>query len=83
MFNAKFVFVDSLFSQLIATATLFLAAKSEETPRPLNDVLRASCEITHKQDLTFLSYLFPVVSTFTSESPMQSYIQRESKIQTR
>ncbi|KAH7858614.1 hypothetical protein Vadar_025889 [Vaccinium darrowii] len=45
---------------LIATATLFLAAKSEETPRPLNDVLRASCEVTHKQDLTFLSYMFPV-----------------------
>ncbi|GFZ08837.1 hypothetical protein Acr_20g0006450 [Actinidia rufa] len=44
---------------LIATATLFLAAKSEETARPLNDVLRASCEITHKQDLTILSYLLP------------------------
>uniref|UniRef100_A0A5B6ZPR8 Cyclin-like domain-containing protein n=2 Tax=Davidia involucrata TaxID=16924 RepID=A0A5B6ZPR8_DAVIN len=45
---------------LIATATLFLAAKSEETPRPLNNVLRASCEIFHKQDLTFISYLLPV-----------------------
>lgn len=45
---------------LIATATLFLAAKSEETPRPLNDVVRASCETFHKQDITFLSYLLPV-----------------------
>ncbi|XWS54005.1 hypothetical protein CRYUN_Cryun10bG0050600 [Craigia yunnanensis] len=45
---------------LIATAALFLAAKSEETPRPLNNVLRTSCEIFHKQDITFLSYLLPV-----------------------
>ncbi|KAF5950998.1 hypothetical protein HYC85_012991 [Camellia sinensis] len=45
---------------LIATATLFLAAKSEETPCPLNDVVRASCETFHKQDITFLSYLLPV-----------------------
>ena len=49
--------------QLIATAALFLAAKSEETPRPLNNVLRTSCEIFHKQDIKFLSYLLPVVST--------------------
>ncbi|KAL5782566.1 hypothetical protein ACOSP7_007595 [Xanthoceras sorbifolium] len=45
---------------LIATAALFLAAKSEETPRPLNDVLKASSEIYHKQDITLLSYLLPV-----------------------
>ncbi|XP_042505359.1 cyclin-T1-4-like isoform X2 [Macadamia integrifolia] len=45
---------------LIATAALFLAAKSEETARPLNNVLRASCEIRHKQDLTILSYMLPV-----------------------
>ncbi|KAF8392453.1 hypothetical protein HHK36_022795 [Tetracentron sinense] len=45
---------------LIATAALFLAAKYEETPRPLNDVLKASCDICHKQDLTFFSYLLPV-----------------------
>ncbi|KAJ8543252.1 hypothetical protein K7X08_005775 [Anisodus acutangulus] len=45
---------------LIATAALFLAAKSEETARPLNNVLRASCEIFHKQDLAVLSYLLPV-----------------------
>ncbi|KAF5452496.1 hypothetical protein F2P56_027487 [Juglans regia] len=44
---------------LIATAALFLAAKSEETPCPLNNVLRVSCEITHKQDFSFLSYLLP------------------------
>ena len=48
--------------QLIATAALFLAAKSEETARPLNDVVKASCEIVHKQDLTFLSYMLPIVS---------------------
>ncbi|KAL2463940.1 cyclin-T1-4 [Forsythia ovata] len=45
---------------LIATAALFLSAKSEETARPLNDVLRASCEILHKQDFTLLSYLLPI-----------------------
>ncbi|XP_034923614.1 cyclin-T1-4 isoform X1 [Populus alba] len=45
---------------LIAVAALFLAAKSEETPRPLNNVVRVSCEIFHKQDITFLSYLLPV-----------------------
>ncbi|XP_021717304.1 uncharacterized protein LOC110685146 isoform X1 [Chenopodium quinoa] len=45
---------------LIATAALFLSAKSEETARPLNDVLKASCEILHKQDLTILSYMLPI-----------------------
>ncbi|CAL0332090.1 unnamed protein product [Lupinus luteus] len=45
---------------LIATAALFLTGKSEETPRPLNDVLRSSSEILHKQDFTLLSYLLPV-----------------------
>ncbi|KAK2646968.1 hypothetical protein Ddye_022163 [Dipteronia dyeriana] len=45
---------------LIATASLFLAAKSEETPRPLNDMLKASSELYHKQDFTLLSYLLPV-----------------------
>ncbi|CAK9142529.1 unnamed protein product [Ilex paraguariensis] len=45
---------------LIATAAIFLAAKSEETPCPLNNVLRASCEILHKQDLSYISYLLPV-----------------------
>ncbi|XP_043725243.1 cyclin-T1-5-like isoform X2 [Telopea speciosissima] len=42
---------------LIATAALFLAAKSEETPQPLNNVMRVSCEICQKQDL---SYMLPV-----------------------
>ncbi|KAI3754873.1 hypothetical protein L1987_54665 [Smallanthus sonchifolius] len=45
---------------LIATAALFLAAKFEETPCPLNSVLRASSEILHKQDFNVLCYLFPV-----------------------
>ncbi|XP_076954214.1 cyclin-T1-3-like [Bidens hawaiensis] len=44
---------------LIATAALFLAAKSEETPCPLN-VLRVSSEILHKQDFNLLCYLLPV-----------------------
>lgn len=57
-------FNDLFLIQLIATAALFLAAKSEETPRPLNDVVRASSEIYHKQDITLLSYLLPVVSGF-------------------
>ncbi|GAV74796.1 Cyclin_N domain-containing protein [Cephalotus follicularis] len=45
---------------LIATAALFLAAKSEETPRPLNNVLKLSSEIYHKQDFSLLSYLLPL-----------------------
>ncbi|KAL4205157.1 hypothetical protein AMTRI_Chr01g135900 [Amborella trichopoda] len=45
---------------LVATASLFLAAKSEETPRPLNSVIRASCEICHKHDLAFFPHLLPV-----------------------
>ncbi|XP_057805945.1 cyclin-T1-4-like isoform X2 [Salvia miltiorrhiza] len=45
---------------LIATAALFLASKSEETPRPLNDVLKVSCETFHKQDFIVLSHTFPV-----------------------
>ncbi|KAK1315666.1 Cyclin-T1-4 [Acorus calamus] len=45
---------------LIATAALFLTAKSEETPRPLNTVLKASCDLCHKQDFNFFSNLLPV-----------------------
>ncbi|KAJ9550520.1 hypothetical protein OSB04_014565 [Centaurea solstitialis] len=45
---------------LIATAALFLAAKSEETPCPLNNVLRVSSEIFHKQDFNLLCYLLPM-----------------------
>ncbi|KAK1387780.1 CYCLIN domain-containing protein [Heracleum sosnowskyi] len=45
---------------LISTAALFLAAKSEETACPLNNVLRVSCEILHNQDFNLLSYRFPV-----------------------
>ncbi|RDX75414.1 Cyclin-T1-3, partial [Mucuna pruriens] len=45
---------------LIATAALFLTAKSEEAPRPLNNILRVSSEILHKQDFALLSYRFPV-----------------------
>ncbi|KAK1395232.1 CYCLIN domain-containing protein [Heracleum sosnowskyi] len=45
---------------LISTAALFLAAKSEESACPLNNVLRASCEILHNQDFDLLLYRFPV-----------------------
>lgn len=45
---------------LVATAALFLAAKSEETPCPLNNVLRSASEIFHKQDFSYLSYALPV-----------------------
>ncbi|KAG6435538.1 hypothetical protein SASPL_100412 [Salvia splendens] len=45
---------------LIATAVLFLASKSEETPCALNDVLKASCEVLHKQDFSLLSYMLPI-----------------------
>uniref|UniRef100_A0A0C9S7I1 TSA: Wollemia nobilis Ref_Wollemi_Transcript_8402_1412 transcribed RNA sequence n=1 Tax=Wollemia nobilis TaxID=56998 RepID=A0A0C9S7I1_9CONI len=42
---------------LIATASLFLAAKSEETPRPLNNVLVISYQLCHEQDLASFHYL--------------------------
>ncbi|XP_042037807.1 cyclin-T1-4-like isoform X1 [Salvia splendens] len=45
---------------LIATAVLFLASKSEETPCALNDVLKASCEVLHKQDFSLLLYMLPI-----------------------
>ena len=77
-YNVKFIVVYSFLLQLIATATLFLAAKSEETARPLNDVLRASCEITHKQDLTVLSYLLPSVSTMGVLTPLPSPNKRKT-----
>ncbi|KAL8162692.1 hypothetical protein V2J09_014181 [Rumex salicifolius] len=47
---------------LIATAALFLAAKSEETGRPLNNVLTASCEIIHRQDMSILTYMLPILT---------------------
>ncbi|XP_014521294.1 cyclin-T1-3 isoform X1 [Vigna radiata var. radiata] len=45
---------------LISTAALFLAGKSEDTPCPLNSVLRASSEILYKKDFTLLCYLLPL-----------------------
>ncbi|XP_057842041.1 cyclin-T1-3 isoform X2 [Cryptomeria japonica] len=44
---------------LIATAAIFLAAKSEETPRPLNNVLVMSYQIYHEQDLASFNYRLP------------------------
>ena len=59
--------------QLIATATLFLASKSGEPyALNLNNVLRASCEIFHKQVIAFLSYLFPTVKFFIASPPTPS-----------
>ncbi|KAJ0525089.1 putative cyclin [Helianthus annuus] len=56
---AWFNVFTSTFRPLIATAALFLAAKSEETPCPLNNVVRVSTEIFHKQDFNLLCYLLP------------------------
>lgn len=58
------LFLWPMLLQLIATAALFLAAKSEETARPLNNVLRASCEIYHKQDMSYLSYVISPVCIY-------------------
>jgi len=44
---------------LIATACIFLVAKSEDTPRPLNSVLIVSYEICHKHDLASFHYSLP------------------------
>ncbi|KAH9298364.1 hypothetical protein KI387_030046, partial [Taxus chinensis] len=44
---------------LIATACVFLAAKSEETPRSLNNILVMSYQICHEQDLASFHYLLP------------------------
>ncbi|KAK4755693.1 hypothetical protein SAY87_009450 [Trapa incisa] len=64
---------------LIATAALFLAAKSEETARPLNNVLQASCEIYHKQDMSYLSY---VLSAGWFEQYREQVIEAEQLILT-
>ncbi|WOL03776.1 cyclin-T1-5-like isoform X2 [Canna indica] len=42
---------------LVATAALFLSAKSEETPCLLNSVLRASCESSHELDISYYPYM--------------------------
>lgn len=55
--------IIELFVQLVATAALFLAAKSEETPCLLNTVLRASCEVSQNPEFAFFPYLFHGVSS--------------------
>lgn len=45
---------------MISTDALFLAVKSEETPCPMNNVLRSSCEILHNQYFDSLLYRSPV-----------------------
>ncbi|XP_012701914.1 cyclin-T1-3 isoform X2 [Setaria italica] len=42
---------------LVATAALFLAAKSEETACLLNTVLRASCEVSQNHEFNLLPYM--------------------------
>lgn len=44
---------------IIATSCLFLAAKSEETPRPLDSVLLVFYEICYRHDLANLHYRIP------------------------
>ncbi|KAH7428706.1 hypothetical protein KP509_09G013400 [Ceratopteris richardii] len=44
---------------VIATSALFLAAKSEETPRPLNSFVLVSYEMCHRQDLASFNYNMP------------------------
>lgn len=44
---------------IIATSSLFLAAKSEETPRPINSVVLVSYEMCHRQDLANFHYKMP------------------------
>ncbi|MCO5609419.1 hypothetical protein L7F22_063645 [Adiantum nelumboides] len=43
----------------IATSALFLAAKSEETPRPLNNFVLVSYEMCHRHDLANFHYNMP------------------------
>eukprot|EP00249_Psilotum_nudum_P021338 c28074_g2_i3 orf=858-1712(-) len=44
---------------IIATSCLFLAAKSEETPRPLNSVVLVSYEMCHRHELANFHYRMP------------------------
>ncbi|KAL0348829.1 UNVERIFIED_CONTAM: Cyclin-T1-4 [Sesamum angustifolium] len=56
-------------AMLIATAVLFLASKSEETPRALNDVLRASCEFSTSRTSHFCHICYPLVYRGLACSP--------------
>ncbi|KAM7266087.1 hypothetical protein ACFE04_019471 [Oxalis oulophora] len=44
----------------VLPTTALKSLKSEETPQPLNNVLRASSEIIYKQDFSVLSYMLLV-----------------------
>ncbi|KAJ1283745.1 hypothetical protein BS78_03G149900 [Paspalum vaginatum] len=65
---------------LVATAALFLAAKSEETACLLNTVLRASCEVFQNQDFNLLPYMMHGHDWF--EQYRESVIHAEQKILT-
>ncbi|KAM7257844.1 hypothetical protein ACFE04_013585 [Oxalis oulophora] len=45
---------------LIATAALFLAAKSEETARPMHNLLVTTSEVFYQQNFDSLAYMLPV-----------------------
>ncbi|KAF8754041.1 hypothetical protein HU200_011511 [Digitaria exilis] len=63
---------------LVATAALFLAAKSEETACLLNTVLRASCEVSQNQEFNLLPYMLRGQDWF--EQYRESVIQAEQMI---
>ncbi|OEL24850.1 Cyclin-T1-5 [Dichanthelium oligosanthes] len=65
---------------LVATAALFLAAKSEETACLLNTVLRASCEVSQNQEFNLLPYILRDQDWF--EQYRESVIQAEQMILT-
>ncbi|KAG0537753.1 hypothetical protein BDA96_03G175300 [Sorghum bicolor] len=65
---------------LVATAALFLAAKSEETACLLNTVLRASCEISQNQEFNLFRYMLCGQDWF--EQYRESVIQTEQMILT-
>ncbi|XP_062199423.1 cyclin-T1-4-like [Phragmites australis] len=65
---------------LVATAALFLAAKSEETACLLNTVLRASCEVSQNQEFNLLPYMLRGQDWF--QQYRESVIQAEQMILT-
>ncbi|CAO2183895.1 unnamed protein product [Urochloa humidicola] len=65
---------------LVATAALFLAAKSEETACLLNTILRASCEVSQNQEFNLLPYMLRGQDWF--EQYRESVIQAEQLILT-
>ncbi|XP_042421730.1 cyclin-T1-5-like isoform X1 [Zingiber officinale] len=65
---------------LIATAALFLATKSEDTPCLLNSVLRVSCEVSELLGIPYYPYLHHNKEWF--EQYRERVIETEQKILT-